>query len=36
LLGAKTLVLDSDCGHLSPLCEAAKVNPLVEAFLNGQ
>jgi hypothetical protein len=24
-------VLTYDCGHLSPLCEAAKVNPLVEA-----
>ncbi|MDQ2775995.1 MAG: alpha/beta fold hydrolase [Acidobacteriota bacterium] len=36
LLGAKTLVLDSDCGHLAPLCEAAKANPLVEAFLDGK
>jgi homoserine O-acetyltransferase len=36
LLGAKTLVLDSDCGHLSPLCAAVEVNPLVEAFLDGK
>jgi homoserine O-acetyltransferase len=34
LLGAKTLVLESDCGHLAPLCAAAKLNPVVEAFLN--
>ena len=36
LLGAKTFVLDSDCGHLSPLCEAAELNPLVDAFLGGR
>ena len=36
LLGAKTLVLESDCGHLSPGCEAEKVNPAARAFLDGQ
>ena len=33
LIHAQTLVLDSDCGHLSPGCEAAKMNPAVKAFL---
>jgi homoserine O-acetyltransferase/O-succinyltransferase len=36
LLGAKTLLLTSDCGHLAPGCEADKVNPAVEAFLDGR
>ncbi len=36
LLGAKTLVLDSDCGHLSNTCEAAAMNPAVRAFLDGK
>lgn len=33
LIHAQTLVLESDCGHLSPGCEAAKMNPAVKAFL---
>jgi homoserine O-acetyltransferase/O-succinyltransferase len=36
LLGAKTLVLDSDCGHLSPGCESEKLSPAVRAFLDGR
>jgi len=36
LLGAKTLVLESDCGHLSPTCESAKMYPVVRAFLDGR
>lgn len=33
---AKTLVLDGDCGHHAPLCEADKVLPAMHAFLAGQ
>lgn len=33
LLNAKTLVLESDCGHLAPSCEYQKVNPAVADFL---
>ena len=33
LLGAQTLVLDSDCGHLAPGCELPKVSPVIAAFL---
>ena len=33
LLHARTLELDSDCGHLSPGCESQKVNPAVAEFL---
>jgi homoserine O-acetyltransferase len=36
LIGAKTLVLESDCGHLSPGCEGAKMNPAVRDFLDGK
>ena len=36
LIHAQTLVLESDCGHLSPGCEAAKMNPAVKAFLEAQ
>ena len=35
LLGAKTLVLEGDCGHLATSCEAAKLDPAVRAFLDG-
>ncbi len=35
-IGAKTLVLQSDCGHLSPGCEADKLDPAVRAFLDGK
>jgi homoserine O-acetyltransferase len=33
LVHAQMLVLESDCGHLSPNCESAKMYPLVKAFL---
>jgi len=33
LLQAPTLELDSDCGHLAPDCQAAKVDATVERFL---
>jgi len=33
LLQAKTLELDSDCGHLAPSCEYQKVNAAVAEFL---
>jgi homoserine O-acetyltransferase/O-succinyltransferase len=36
LLGAQTLLLTSDCGHLAPGCEADKLNPVVRAFLDGK
>jgi homoserine O-acetyltransferase len=35
-IGAQTLVLDSDCGHLAPGCESAKMYPAVRAFLDRQ
>jgi homoserine O-acetyltransferase len=36
LIGAETLVLQSDCGHLAPGCESATLDPAVRAFLDGQ
>jgi homoserine O-acetyltransferase/O-succinyltransferase len=36
LIGAKTIVLQSDCGHLAPGCEAATLFPAVRAFLDGK
>jgi len=36
MIGAKTLVLDSDCGHLSPGCETGKMFPVVRGFLEGK
>jgi homoserine O-acetyltransferase len=36
LIGAKTLVLESDCGHLAPGCEMGKMAPAVRAFLDGK
>jgi homoserine O-acetyltransferase len=33
LLGAESISLDSDCGHLASDCEAATVNPRVREFL---
>lgn len=35
-IGAKTLVLESDCGHTAPGCESAKMYPAVRAFLDGK
>jgi len=34
LIGAKTIVLQSDCGHLAPGCEADTLDPAVRAFLD--
>lgn len=36
LLGAKTMVLEGDCGHLAISCEAAKLDPAVRGFLDGK
>jgi homoserine O-acetyltransferase/O-succinyltransferase len=36
LLGAETLVLEGDCGHLATSCEAATLDPVVRAFLDGK
>ncbi len=33
LIDAKTLILNDDCGHLGPTCEAARVNKAINAFL---
>ena len=35
-IGAKTLVLEGDCGHRAIGCEAATLNPAVRAFLDGK
>ncbi|HEX8712269.1 MAG TPA: alpha/beta fold hydrolase [Terracidiphilus sp.] len=34
LIGAQTLVLEGDCGHLATGCESATLNPAVRAFLD--
>jgi homoserine O-acetyltransferase len=34
LIHAQTLVLDSDCGHMSPGCEMDKMKPVVQQFLS--
>jgi len=36
LIGARTLVLEGDCGHNANNCEAGTLNPAVRAFLDGQ
>ncbi len=36
LLGARTLVLQGDCGHVATGCEAATLNPAVRAFLDAE
>ncbi len=36
LIGAKKLLLPSDCGHLSTGCDAGLLNPQVRAFLDGK
>ena len=33
LIGADSIELDSDCGHLSPGCEAERLAQIVKAFL---
>jgi homoserine O-acetyltransferase len=35
VLGSKTMVLESDCGHKAVSCESAKLYPAVRAFLEG-
>lgn len=35
LLGAESLVLEGDCGHLAPSCESEAVNAAVTRFLEG-
>jgi homoserine O-acetyltransferase len=36
LIGAKTLLLESDCGHKAVNCDSAKLFPAVRAFLDEQ
>jgi homoserine O-acetyltransferase len=36
LMGAKTVVLEGDCGHLAVWCEAGKLDPVVRGFLAGK
>lgn len=36
LVGAKTIVLSRDCGHVANGCEARTLNPQVRAFLDGE
>jgi homoserine O-acetyltransferase/O-succinyltransferase len=36
LIGAQTMVLQGDCGHLAVGCEAATLDPAVRAFLDGK
>jgi homoserine O-acetyltransferase len=33
LINARVMILEGDCGHLAPSCEAQKVNPAVAEFL---
>jgi homoserine O-acetyltransferase len=33
LIHAQTLVLESDCGHMSPGCEMSTISPVVDRFL---
>jgi homoserine O-acetyltransferase len=34
LIHAQTLLLESDCGHMAPGCESAKMDPVVQQFLS--
>lgn len=34
VLNAETLALESDCGHMGPTCESAKVNSAIAEFLD--
>jgi homoserine O-acetyltransferase len=34
LIHAQTLLLESDCGHMAPGCESAKMDPVVKQFLS--
>ena len=36
LLGAKTFPLTSNCGHIAFVCDAAKISPVAQAFLDGK
>ena len=33
LLHAQTVLLESDCGHMSPGCDMAKISPIIDTFL---
>ncbi len=33
LLHARTILLHGDCGHIAPICEAARIRPAIEATL---
>lgn len=35
LIGARTIVLTGNCGHIAPICEAATMRPGIEATLRG-
>jgi len=36
LIGAKTFILQGDCGHIAVGCESAALDPVVRAFLDGR
>lgn len=36
LLGAKTMIVESDCGHNAVRCDSAELFPAVRSFLDGQ
>ena len=36
MIGARTLVLESDCGHMAVACESSTLDPQVRAFLDAQ
>lgn len=36
LLGARTVVLNGDCGHIAFSCEGGTLNPIVRAFLDSK
>lgn len=36
MIGARTIVLQGDCGHIATNCEASTLDPQVRAFLDGK
>lgn len=36
LIGARTFILEGDCGHIATGCEASTLNPVVRAFLENK
>jgi homoserine O-acetyltransferase len=36
LIGARTFLLEGDCGHIAFSCEAPNLDPVVRAFVDGQ